>query len=66
MTLQLVMVISTNFYRVLWQIQDFPKVGVPTLRGRLQHTILPIFPKTNEIERILTWGGEGLVPRDSP
>ena len=28
-----------------WQIQDFPKVGVPTLQGGCQHTILSNFPK---------------------
>ena len=50
------------------QIQDFPEVGIPTIRGARQHMLLPnhqggpptyaftkLYEKLHEIERTLTW-----------
>ena len=53
--------VEIDFYwnTLQWWIQDFPKEGAPTPRGR-QHTILPKFPKNcmklKEFGPRGTWG----------
>ena len=37
-----------------WQIQDFPEVGAPTLRGAPTYDFAKISQKLHEIERIWT------------
>ena len=52
-------------YRLIqWQIQDFPKEGVPTPQGGTNIRICQIFQKLHEIERI--WTPRGVAHPSQP
>ena len=43
---------ALNSIRQQWQIQDFPEVGAPTLRGSPTYDFAKVSQKLHEIERI--------------